>query len=124
MQEIKLLDTKYDSFDFNKLQNFEVVENGSDDIYVIQNYPQRYLYSIDKNFDLQKLKYMGYDIIKGDPLKDRVVLIEKNFTLFHTVKPCETLDIIAHKYNTTIGVLMQENHINSQVFIGQILKIK
>ncbi len=124
MKEIKLLDTTFDTFDFVKLQNYEIVEDGSDDIYVIQNYPQRYLYSIDKNFDMQKLEYMGYNIIKGDPLKDGVVLIEKNFTVFHTVKPCETLDIIAHKYNTTISALMQENHIKSKVFIGQILKIK
>lgn len=124
MKEIKLQNTNFESFDFKKLGGYEIVENGSDDVYVIQNYPQRYLYQIDGNFDAKKLEYQGYNVIKGDIDKDRVVLIERNFEVFHSVKPCETLASIAQLYGTSVKQLQENNAIKEKVFIGQILKIK
>lgn len=122
MKEIKLLNTNYKDFDFEKMGEYEVIEDGSDDVYVIQNYPQRYLYHIEKDFDAKKLQYMGYKIVRGDHTQE-VVVVERIFETFHVVKPCETLDSIAHKYNTTVQNIMSQNVVKSKVFIGQILKI-
>lgn len=123
MKEIKLLDTNYDNFDFKKLGEYEVIEDGSDDVYVIQNYPQRYLYNIPKDFDAIKLQNIGYKIVKGDQTQE-VVIIERQFETLHVVQPCETLATIATRYNTTEQRLMSKNNIKSQVFIGQILTIE
>lgn len=122
MKEIKLFNTDYDKFDFEKLGEYEVVENGSDDVYVIQNYPQRYLYHVSNDFDRKKLEYMGYKIVRGNE-NDEIVVVERVFDTFHIVKPCETLATIAQKYNTTVQKLMLQNSVKSKVFIGQILKI-
>lgn len=123
MKEIRLLDTEFDNFDFTKLGAYEVIEDGSDDVYIIQNYPQRYLYKIEGDFDPKKLEYMGYKVVDGDVIKDEVVLIEKTFETFHIVQPCETLYSIAQTYNTTPEVIIETNNINNKLFIGQILKI-
>lgn len=122
MKEIKLLNTNYENFDFENVGEYEVIEEGSDDVYVIQNYPQRYLYHIPPNFDSKNLEYMGYKIVHGES-QDEVVVIERVFETFHIVKPCETLDLIAQKYDTTVQNIRTKNNIGSKVFIGQILKI-
>lgn len=122
MKEIKLTNTDYETFDFAKLGEYEIVEDGSDDVYVVQNYPQRYLYNIPKDFDVKKLEYMGYKIVRGDQTQE-VVVIERQFKKFHIVKPCETLDTIAQLYNTTVQEIMSQNSVSRRVFIGQILKI-
>lgn len=122
MREIKLKNIDYETFDWKKLKDFEIICEGSDDITIIQNYPQRYLYNIRSNWDERELELMGYRIVEGNPTTDSVVLIEKVDKKFHVVKPGETLQKIAEKYKVSHLSLKQLNNVK-EVFIGQIIQI-
>ena len=123
MKEIKLKNIDYETFDWTKIKDYEVVCDGTDEIVVVHNYPQEYLYNIRKDFNEKEIEYMGYKIVEGDPKNDSVVLIQRTENKFHVVKPSETLSVIAQKYNTTIHNLKTLNSIK-EVFIGQIIKVR
>lgn len=122
MREIKLKNIDYNNFDWSNLRDFEIIGEGSGDITIIQNYPQRYLYNIRPDFNEKEIELLGYRIVEGNPSTDSVVLIEKVNTKFHVVKPGETLQKIADKYNVSHLSLKELNNVK-EVFIGQIIKI-
>ena len=113
----------YNTFDWDKLSDFDIIKEGSDDITIITNYPQRYLYNIRPDFNEKDVELMGYRIVEGDPITDSVVLIERVDKKFHIVKPSETLQSIAQKYNISVSSIKELNKLK-EIFIGQIIKIK
>lgn len=67
-------------------------------------------------------------IIRNNPNVDlyegEVIKILKNTHNLHIVKPMETLDSVAKKYNTNIDDLVRVNNLSSKrLFIGQTLII-
>lgn len=119
MKEIKLKDVNFDDFDWSKA-NYETITEGSDDIIIVKNYPQRYIYNINKDFDERDI--LGYKIVEGDTNNDRVILIEKTESRIHVVQPGETLHTLSKKYNVSEESIKKGNKIK-EVFIGQMIKI-
>lgn len=57
-----------------------------------------------------------------DFYEGEVIKIMKKYNILHVVKPMETLETIANKYNTTIENLAKQNALTSKrLFIGQTL---
>ena len=119
MKEVRLRNVNYEKFDWQKLKDYEVLCEGSDDVVIINNYPQRYLFNIREDFD--KIDILGFRIVDGDIKKDRVVVVEKTDETLHNVKPGENLKTISKKYNIEVSTLREINDIK-EVFIGQIIK--
>ena len=119
MKEVRLRNVNYEKFDWQKLKDYEVLCEGSDDVVIINNYPQRYLFNIREDFD--KNDILGFRIVDGDIKKDRVVVVEKTDETLHIVKPGENLKTISKKYNIEVSTLREINDIK-EVFIGQIIK--
>lgn len=52
------------------------------------------------------------------------IIIKKNDFILHLVKPMETLEIIANKYNVLVDKLIKDNALEgTKLFIGQQIKI-
>ena len=70
-----------------------------------------------------------HNILRNNPSIDlyegEVVKIVRNTKNMHVVKPMETLNLIANRYNTTSDKLVKINNLQStRLFIGQMLQIE
>ena len=110
MKEIKLISKIEDGCIVDEdLGAYVIVENGMDDIVIINNYKYRELSLTGVNALNNKSEY-------------RVVEVENHQN--YVVKPLDTLASIASQHNTTEDELKALNDLsNNKVFIGQILKI-
>ena len=80
------------------------------------------------NIILEKFDVTKNNVIRNNPHVDlyegEVVKVLKSTDILHIVKPRETLEAVAQKYNITIDDLVKLNHLSSKrLFVGQSLII-
>ena len=78
---------------------------------------------------LQKFSVTSKNIVRNDPKVDlyegEIIKITFTINLQHIVKPMETLNAIAQKYNVEVETLIKLNDLKSKrLFVGQMLTIK
>ncbi len=103
-----------------------VVNEGSGaELSVVLKYPRKMVYQINSENDFKKLNACGYVFENNQASVGDKILIKKEYNSYHTVKPCENLQSISHKYGLTEEKLININNLKSKkLFIGQILCIK
>ena len=102
----KTNDSKYDEM----IGHYKVIENGMDDIVIIKNYEYREIKEVETCIlGVKSHKY----VIKKNTNADKYI-----------VKPLDTLEAIANKYNMSKDELIKKNDlVSDKVFIGQILTL-
>lgn len=119
MREIKLIFDNNENIDLDK---FQIVSGEGEDVSIITNYPHRVIYNINSEDDLKFIRSKGY--FCEEKTEKGYVIIRKLNSEIHVVRPCETLGMIARKYNTKEKVLIEKNHLKTnKIFIGQNLFI-
>lgn len=74
-------------------------------------------FAMENMFSLSQLVYNSKNLLAGD-----IVCVTGVNKILHIVKPLETLNSIAKKYNVSVNQIMEENKID-KIFIGQQLFI-
>lgn len=111
----------------NKIKGFNYVElkSGSDDIIIVKNYRPYFLYKMKDGETLLDIVAKGFNVDSGDNVvANDIVILSKPNSLRHVVKPLETLEKIASKYNISKVDIMTTNNLKTdKLFVGQILWI-
>ncbi|MBE5758150.1 MAG: LysM peptidoglycan-binding domain-containing protein [Clostridiales bacterium] len=111
----------------NKIKGFNYVElkSGSDDIIVVKNYRPYFIYKMKDGETLLDIVAKGFNVDNGDNVvANDIVILSKPNSLRHVVKPLETLEKIASKYNILKVDIMTTNNLKTdKLFVGQILWI-
>ena len=111
MKIIEIIKNKTDESKYDDmLGHYRVVQEGLDDIVLIKNYEYREIKEVETS-------------ILG--VKNRKYVVRSNInTDKYVVKPLDTLQSIAIKYNKSIEELKKKNHLsNEKLFIGQIIRL-
>ncbi len=127
MREVKLCGKNEKNAQMDDdLGHYVVVNEGSGaELSVVLNYPRKMVYQINSENDFKKLNACGYVFENKQASVGDKILIKKEYNSYHTVKPCENLQSISHKYGLTEEKLININNLKSKkLFIGQILCIK
>jgi len=117
------IDTKDKVISAHKLFEYKyfIINEGNDDIIIIDNYKPCFIKKIDDRVSVLDIYSLGYDVI-GD--LGEVVVIQEPNGIKYTVKPLDTLDKISQLFGTNKNDIIENNSLKSEkLFIGQILII-
>ena len=103
--------------------NYYVIDDGPDDVVEVLNYNVPIMYKVKDNDSVLDLMAQGYnvylDISSGD-----IIILQKDNSFKHIVKPLETIIDIANKYKVSVNdIKLNNNLLSDKLYIGQILKI-
>ena len=99
------------------------------EIKYIKNYFDKEIYCVNKDVNIKnfisenKINMLNIKSENSSLKKGDLVFIENCNYIVHIVRPGETLNSIAKKYNTTIEDIIKNNKIKN-VFIGQQVVIR
>jgi len=104
--------------------NYAILEDGEDDIVLIENYCPPRIHKVTSEDTKEILLSQGYEISKETIEEDDIILLTKIEGKKHIVKPLETLDNIANSYFMDKLDIIKRNKLKTEkLFIGQILWI-
>ena len=104
--------------------NYVILENGTDDIILMDNYTPPRIHRVLEDDTKESLQAKGFELSKEQIEVDDIILLSKLEGKKHIVKPLETLDNIAYMYFTDKQDIINRNGLKTEkLFIGQILWI-
>lgn len=109
----------YEEYDMDNMKYF-LIEDGSDDIVVVRNYNPFYLGNY--NTSIEDLYLNGFTLVGNQ--EDGGIIYRLPSGIKYNVKPLETIEDIANKFNVTVDYIMEINNLNTnKLFVGQVLLI-
>lgn len=111
MKEIELLKSAEEGCCYDdELGYYKVIKEGINDIIIVRN----------MEYKEMKLKDIS---IMGNINEEYIIETKTNYQK-HVVKPLESIQNIANKYNTSVNEIISKNQLKTErLFIGQILNI-
>lgn len=100
-----------------------VISNmGKDDITFVRNYFPLYEYTLKTDERVIDIMARGYSAIDNGEMCGESIILERPSANRYIVKPLDTIQSIAYRYNTSVDDIIDINHLKTQkLFVGQIL---